>query len=289
VPDDERPRRAPLPTGDGADGLWPTVLTADGPGEPAWPVGYGGVMTLLSRRRVSCLVLACAFGAGALVTSTALGGSVSAATGTLSSVLTTAKAAIARQSGVHFVINVTQGSPSLTENIVGDWGKTSGDESITRGNAAMHLRVTPSDAYLSGNSSGLTEIFGLTAPQAGKLGKRWMSFKSTTGEYTDLARTLEISSAVGVLPKAKGTKLSTKTVKGTRLYLLSWTVAATSSSPKLSFTLTMPVSGATLPRVEKATTTTGGVEIITFSKWGEHLVVATPPVGSTIDSSKITG
>ena len=262
--------------------------TADGPDGPARPVGYGGGMTLLRRKRVSCLVLVCACSAGALVTSTALGGPVSAATGTLSSVLATAKAAIARQSGVHFVINVTQGSPSLTENVVGDWGKKSGDESITRGKATMQLRVTPSDAYLSGNSSGLTEIFGLTAPQVTKLGKRWLTFKSTTGEYTDIARSLDISTAVGVLPKAQGTKLSTKTVKGTRLYLLSWTAAATSSTPKLSFTLTMPVSGATLPRVEKATTTTGGVEIVTFSKWGEHLVVTAPPAGSTIDSSKIT-
>jgi len=245
-------------------------------------------MILFSRRRLSCIVLAGAFGAGALVTSTAIGGSASAATGTVGSVLTTAKATIARQSGVHFVISVKQGKASLTENVVGDWGKKSGDESITRGKAVMQLRVTPKGAYLSGNSSGLTQIFGLTAPQVAKVGKRWLTFKSSTAEYTDLSRTLEISSAVGALPKAKGTKLSTETVKGTRLYLLSWTVAATSSAPKLSFTLTMPASGAPLPRVEKATTPTGGVEIITFSKWGERLAVATPPAGSTIDSSKIT-
>ena len=252
-------------------------------------MGYRGLMNLLSPKRVSCLVLVCAFGAGTLVTSTALGGSASAATGTLSSVLATAKAAIARQSGVHFVINVKQGSPSQSESLVGDWGTKSGDESITRGGAVMLLRVTRSDAYLSGNASGLVQIFGLTAPQVAKVGKRWLTFKSTTAEYTDLARTLEVSSAVGVLPQAKGTKLATKTVKGPRLYLLSWTVAATSSAPKLSFTLTMPVSGARLPRVEKATSTTGDAENITFSKWGEHVVVAAPPAGSTIDSSKITG
>jgi hypothetical protein len=56
----------------------------------------------------------------------------------------------------------------------------------------------------------------------------------------------------------------------------------------LSDTLTVSAAGATLPVEETMTASGGGLETITFSKWGEPVVVSAPPAGSTISYSKIT-
>jgi len=98
-----------------------------------------------------------------------------------------------------------------------------------------------------------------------------------------------VSSLTAVLPKAAGTKLTTVTTHGTKLYVLTWTSAATSSVPKLSNTLTISASGTRLPTKEIATDSAGVKVTTTLSNWGEDVVVSAPPVASTIASSKVTG
>ena len=208
---------------------------------------------------------------------------------TTSSVLASAKAAIAKQTGARLSLTVTSSSSSDTEKITTDSGVTEGMETIALGAATATIKVTPSYAYISGSSSGLTTIFGLSAAQAKKIGKHWVSFKAGTSQYSDFKSGVTMSSVDSVLPQAKGTKTSMADVKGTKVYVLTWTVAATSSTPKTSDTLTISAVGAALPIKETASDAAGDHETLLLSKWGEHVSVSAPPVASTISYSQLTG
>lgn len=208
---------------------------------------------------------------------------------TTSSVLTAAKAAIAKQTGAHLVVMSKSNSTSVVEQVAADLGKTSGTETISEGTETVRIKVTAAYAYLSGNSSGLTKIVGLSAAEAKKLGKDWVSVKAGTSQYTDVAGSLKISSIASVLPAAKGTTLYPPAASGKDVYTLKWETAATSSEPKLTSTLTISAVGATLP-VEETTTASGGArETVTLSDWGEHVQVTPPAAGSTIAFSKLSG
>ena len=208
---------------------------------------------------------------------------------TTSSVLASAKAAIAKQTGARLSLTVTSSSSSDTEKITTDSGVTEGMETIALGAATATIKVTPSYAYISGSSSGLTTIFGLSAAQAKKIGKHWVSFKAGTSQYSDFKSGVTMSSVDSVLPQAKGTKTSMADVKGTKVYVLTWTVAATSSTPKTSDTLTISAVGAALPIKETASDAAGDHETLLLSKWGEHVSVSAPPAASTISYSQLTG
>ena len=229
-------------------------------------------------------VLFVSLGATAFVMSTALGVAASAAA-TTSSVLKAAKAAMAKQTGVHLVNSSKSGSSSALAIV--DFGTKSGEENVSEGKARLTYKLTPTYAYIGGNSSGLTTIFGLTAAQAKKVGKDWISAKAGTSEYAAFKSGLTISSLAGVLPPTKGTTLSTTVTDGVHLYVLKWTTAATSSTPKLSKMMTISAVGATLP-VEEITTASNGSATTKFSKWGEPVAVSAPPVASTISFSKDT-
>ncbi|MGD0742839.1 MAG: hypothetical protein ABSA31_06070 [Acidimicrobiales bacterium] len=246
-------------------------------------------MDSFTRRRVSRLFPVLVFGAGALVSWTALPIPASAATTSPTSLLAASEAAIAKQSAVHVAVMIKSSPTAAVENVTGDWGKTGGTETVSLGKALLVVKAIGGFAYLSGNSSGLTKIFGFTAALAKKIGKHWVSYSSKTSQYGDLAPGLKISSAKGVLPKAKGTKLSTEVVKNTKMFVLKWTVAESASAPELKFSLLIPAVGIALPLEETVSTTTGGKETITFSKWGEHVVVSAPPADMTVASTKITG
>ena len=250
---------------------------------------YVGEVSIFPRPHFRHLVRVLAFATGALVMSTALEVPASAATVTTSSVLAAAKAAITEQSGVHVTITFTASSSSSPREAIADLGKQSGVDVLSLGKATVTFKLTPAYVYVSGNSSGLTTIFGLNSAQAKKLGKDWISVNAGSSEYSSLKSSLTISSVTGVLPAAKGTKLSTEIHNGAKLDVLKWTIAATSSGPKASYTLTVPAKGPTLPIEEIGTASNGGKETSLFSRWGERVVVKAPPASSTITSSKITG
>ncbi|HEY3842194.1 MAG TPA: hypothetical protein VGL48_02995 [Acidimicrobiales bacterium] len=205
---------------------------------------------------------------------------------TADSELAAAKAAIAKQTSVHVVFTAhAGGSSSTTEKIVADVGTTSGVETIVEGTANLEIRATPDFAYMSGNSAGLTTVFGLSSADAKKLGRHWESWKAGTKQYANLRSDLKMSSVKALLPEAKGTKLSS----GPGTYVLRWTTAATSSIPKLANTLTLSAKGTNLP-ISKTETDSGGTKVTTtLSRWGEQVAVSPPPARSTISSSKLGG
>jgi hypothetical protein len=204
-----------------------------------------------------------------------------------SSVLTSAKSAIGKQTSVHLVVTSSSSSTSVKEHLEADLEKTSGVETISEGTGTAIIKVTPTYAYLTGNSSGLAKIFGLTSADVNKVGTHWVSVKAGTSQYKDLAASMTISSVASVLPAAKGTALSTSTPSAQKLYILKWNTAATSSEPAWATTLTLSAIGATLPIQETSTASGGGSEKVAFSNWGEHVVVSAPVAASTIPLSKL--
>ncbi len=248
-------------------------------------VGVGSVHRSSARRFGLPLTLATT----AVVILTCCGFTPSARAETTSSVLASAKAAITKQTGARLSFTVTSTSSSGIEKVTENLGVTEGMETIALGAATATIKVTPSYGYISGSSSGLTTIFGLSAAQAKKVGKHWVSFKAGTSQYSDFKSGVTMSSVDSVLPEAKGTKTSMADVKGTKVYVLTWTVAATSSTPKTSDTLTISAVGAALPIKETASDAAGDHETLLLSNWGEHVSVSAPPAASTISYSQLTG
>lgn len=215
-------------------------------------------------------------------------GAASAQPQTTSSVLAATKSAIVKQTGVHLVVTSASSSTLVGEDLQADLGKTSGVESISEGGGKVLLKVVPAYAYLSGNPTGLTKIFGMTAAQAKVVGTHWVAVKAGTSQYKDLASSLTISSVTSVLPVAKGTRLLAPTTPATGFYTLKWATAATSSTPALTNTLTISAVGAPLPLKETTTAKGGAKQVVALTKWGEHVLVSAPPASSTIPLSKIS-
>ncbi len=224
-----------------------------------------------------------------LVSLSATAEATAAVTPTTSSVLASAKSAIGKQTSVHLVVTSSSNSTSVEERLEADLARTSGVETISVGTEAAMIKLTPSFAYLSGNSSGLTKIVGLTSAQVKKIGTDWVSVKAGTTQYKGLAASLTVSSIASVLPAALGTKLYTPAPPAKNLYSLKWNTAATSSAPALANTLTLSAIGPPLPVQETATASGGSNEIVAISKWGEHVRVSAPPAGSTIPFSNLSG
>jgi hypothetical protein len=246
-------------------------------------------MILSARRHVGGLVLTTIFGTALFAASPTLSTRANATDVSSGSLLAAARTAIAAQTGVHVVFTAHSGSTGITEKIIADVGGTEGTETIFEGSADVAIRLTPAFAYVKGNSVGLTKLFGMSSTVTRKLGEKWESWKAGTNQYRNLKSDLTMKSVSALLPRAKGTKVSTESRHGTTLYVLTWATPATKSVPKLSNSLVISAQGPALPN-SKVTTASGGTRITTvLSKWNEHVVVQAPPSDKTISSSKLGG
>jgi hypothetical protein len=244
---------------------------------------------LAAQQSLSSALKTVVVGVVALTASVVLGATAQAGAATTSTVLASAKSAIAKQRGAHVVFVARSGSSSTTEKIVADVGATVGTETLSEGKATLTLKLTPAYGYVKGNVSGLTTVFGLTAAEAKKAGTHWVSWKAGTSVYTDLKADLTLASVTALLPKVAATKLSRDVTPGGTQYVLTWTTAATSSAPKLSNTLRFSTGGTTLPVEETATASDGTQATTTISRWGKQVAVSAPSAASTIAYSKISG
>ena len=208
----------------------------------------------------------------------------SVASTSASSVLTATKAALASEHSVHLAVSIVQGSNTTVEEA--DLGTSTGVESIISGTAKATVEIAPAFGYMTGDSSGLTSLIGLTAAQAKKLGTKWMSLKAGTAPYSDLKSAATIPALQALLPAVKGTASSTETVGNTKLYVLKWTSAATSSSPKLTDVLSISMGKTPLP-VKETESDGSASETTEFSRWGESVVVHAPAAAATVPYTSI--
>jgi hypothetical protein len=241
------------------------------------------------RKRVSVIASVLLLGFPTVVGSASLGTTAWAGVVTASSVIRTAKLAIAKQASAHVVFIAHSSSPSKTEKIVADVGRISGTESIVEGTAHLTVKLSSTHAYVSGNSSGLTTLFGMSSTDAKKIGTEWESWTAGTSQYANLKLDLTMSSVAALFPKAKATKLSTVVTGKTTYHLLKWMIPATTSLPKVMNTLTISTGAMTLPVTETAIVSGVTKATTRLSRWGEQVVVGIPSAAVTIPSSRTTG
>ena len=208
----------------------------------------------------------------------------SAAVATPASVLQASRAAIAKQPSVHVVF--TAHSKTTSERIVANDGTASGSETVSEGASNVRVKVTPTFAYVSGNASGLTKLFGLSPSIAKKVGTRWVAWNAKSSEYVDLKSDVK-SSVTSLLPTAAGSTLKVGTFDGRKVYLVSWVTPAADSVPRLSNVLIIAATGSALP-LKRTSTAPGGTIVSTeLSRWGKPIAVDPPPQKDVIQSSKV--
>ena len=199
------------------------------------------------------------------------------------------KKAIVAQGSVHLDVKGYQkGTKAAVETAAWDVGMTSANESITEGKGAVTIRVTPKAAYFSGNATGLTKIIGLSSAQTKKVGPRWVELKAGTSQYKGFAGAETFSALPdGVLPPSTtSVKLSSGTLDGGRVDVLTWRVAATGSTEALAEKLVVPATARPLPLTE-VTSAGGDSRTNLFSKWGLRFPVPVPAPRSIIEYSKL--
>jgi hypothetical protein len=205
-----------------------------------------------------------------------------------SSVLTAAQDTMLTESGVHMVITDQLAGNAAPQRITADLGSVTGTEQIGYGPATAEIRVTRQSAFFSGTRTGLTSYIGLTAASAAKAGSHWVAIKSGTSEYQDLATENTLPALPSsILPAASQvSKVSTATVSGQKVYILTWKTTPSGAKTPISVTLVLTATPRVLP-VNETLTTTGESKTVTFSSWGEAVKVAVP--AQTIPYARVTG
>lgn len=205
-----------------------------------------------------------------------------------SSVLTGAQDTMLTESGVHMVISDQVAGSATAQRITADLGSITGTEQIGSGAATAEIRITKQSAFFSGTKAGLTSYIGLPAASAARVGSQWVVIKSGTSEYQDLAAENTLPALPSsILPTASQvSKVSTATLSGQKVYVLTWKAIPSGSNTAISATLVLTATPKVLP-VSETLTTTGETKTVSFSSWGEAVKVAIP--AQTIPYAQITG
>lgn len=233
----------------------------------------------MSLRRIISLLAVCA---PVLLAAPAAG--AASGTPTAASVVAASTAALKGRNGVHIVIS-TVNSGSHT-SAVADIGRSAGHETYTSGSDYFNAAVTKKAAYLSGSTSGLETLMGLTSKQAKKVGSSWITMKAGSTQYKQFWLNLTAKGFAGLLPTAKGTTLLAARDSASGGYQLQWSTKATSSAAAATTVLVISAGSHALPLRETVTTKTGS-STTKFSHWGEKVHFSVPH--ATVAYSKIFG
>ncbi|NNN01508.1 MAG: hypothetical protein HKL86_06730 [Acidimicrobiaceae bacterium] len=222
-----------------------------------------------------------ALAALALVATTPISAEAAQSKSTVATVLSAAKAAIAKEKSVRVVVASSSGSVRST--VVVDIGTNSGIEKITTGSESVTIRVNSKFAYLNGNASGLIKMMGLTSRQQKRVGSQYISMAAGTTPYMNFKSNLTFGILSAVLPSLAGTTLSYGTGANSKNYQLNWSSKAVGTNPATKSRLVISSGQKRLPVVEYIASSTGR-GTTTFSKWGERINIKKP--GTTIIYTK---
>jgi co-chaperonin GroES (HSP10) len=206
-----------------------------------------------------------------------------ATTPTAATVIAAATKSLAKETGVH--IAVATDDNKVLSTVVADIGKSSGYETYKKGGETFTISVTPTYAYLSGSKTGLTTLMGLTAKEATTVGSKSIAIKKGSSQYTTFKTNLTSAAFSQLLPAVKGTTLLAKRDKTTGGYQLTWTTAASSTSPKTTSILVVSSSGSATVPLKESVSTSSGKSSTTFTKWDKSFTVKVPT--STIAYTKV--
>lgn len=210
------------------------------------------------------------------------------------SLLAASLKAAGKEPSVHFVATSAVGTRSIT--ITGDASAGAGSQVIIlhEGKQTGHVtgRYVDKAVYFRGNTIGLEDYLGMPTTLAPKYSDKWISFGSSTPDYSSIAKSMTLSAAVAQISvKAPVTSGVHSTVDGqAAVSVLGTTTTLSSKGKKGTATLYVAAKGSPLPisylgtGKQKKQSETGKV---TFSKWGEKVSPSAPP--NAVPASSISG
>jgi hypothetical protein len=189
-------------------------------------------------------------------------------------ILSSAMASGFRKGSVRVTVHFYTGN--TTGEVVQDSARQSAKQTVAIGKERISIVLSGGTAYFAGNSQGLIKYFGFSAPTAATLSGRWISISPSDTGFGSVTAGLTLTSALAeVRPTGSITGGKRKTVD--RQPTMS--VSGTGSANEPRTTLFVAAKGRPLP-VEAVSSSASGEtqsgEIVTFSHWGERVLVPTP-------------
>jgi len=224
------------------------------------------------RARVGLAVAACLVGLSVTSEASASGAAGSAQTPqqALQRSLSAAKGAGPVRITVQFF------SGSTTGKVVQDSSLRSGEQTVAIGKELASVVFVGGVAYISGNGQGMTSYFGLPTALGSTLAGRWISVQPADSHFGAITANVGLASALanvtpsGRLIMGRRSKVNGQAVKS---------IAGTAPGGGGRLVLFVAARGRSLP-VEAIESSGAGAsargEIVTLSRWGERLHVATP-------------
>jgi len=202
---------------------------------------------------------------------------------TPSSLISAMNKAIAAMHSVHLDITASQSSPKVNETISQDSGYTSGSQHVSTGNEHASVLLTPSNAFLSGNSSGLSAFFALPPDDIPLVGTKWIVIKSGATQYKTFVNTIGYKNLFkNLVPTTKPLSIIATTYHAIKAYALVWQIKSGTTTTKLN--LYLPRTGNELPLAETAVSGTTTEQSV-LSQWNKKIAVQAPT--NTIAISKL--
>jgi hypothetical protein len=192
-----------------------------------------------------------------------------------------------RTAGSFHLVSVSKHG-TQTATFVQDVGLTQGTQDITIGAEHVSIRVIQGVAYVLANRLALLKFLGFPTALADRLHDRWVSFTTGDPGYSDVSAAVTLDSALTEITITGAvTKTPETTILGQRVFGLTGTPNGGGTE-----TPYVRVTGPLLPVQERAVAK-GDTQVVTFTKWGERVLVAKPKgaiaFSSVVGSSGGTG
>ena len=216
--------------------------------------------------------IACLLGWAAV--STAPASAAAGAPGSANQALARSLLAATRAGSARITVRFFSGS--TTGRVVQDSGLHSGEQTVAIGDERASVVLTGGAAYISGNTKGLTSYFGLPGSLAASLAGRWVSIPPADPAFGAVTATVDLHSALTAVTPA-GSLATGKRVKLQGRWARSISGAAPGGGGHATLFVDASAHPVPVEAVEsgRAGTAAKG-EIVTFSRWGERLHLATP-------------
>ena len=212
------------------------------------------------------------------------GGSGGLSGKTPAQVLDVALAAARAQGAAHLSQAATGSAGGVNPSEMYDVGRTEGRQVLTggsQGNAT--LLVLPGAAYLRGDAAFLRNALGFTASAATQYASKWISFGPNDPGYQQLVAGDTIGSALTESTPSGSLALTpTRTIAGQQVVGVSGGLPPAMARSGATGTVVLYVS-TTAPYLPVEVVESGalsgqhGTATISFSSWGEPIVVSAPP------------
>lgn len=182
--------------------------------------------------------------------------------------------AMNKMKSVHLEITASQTSPKVKETISQNSGLAYGTQYVTTGSEHASVILTKTNAYLSGNNSGLSAFFALPPDDLPLVASKWIVIKAGAKQYTTFVNTISISHLLkNLVPSSTPRSVRAITYHSRLAYELAWSVKTSTTTSKL--TLVLPRTGQILPIVE--TVVAGSTtEQSVLTKWNQSFAIKVP-------------